>query len=105
MTDIGEQIAATMRAKLAAAIAPERIDVVDDSQRHHGHSGAQPGGGTHFTLTVVAKAFAGHSRVQRQRMVYDILSAELKGRVHALSVTTLTPEEAAASGVTRNTAI
>jgi BolA protein len=105
MTDLGPQVAAAMRAKLAAALAPDSIEITDDSHRHAGHAGAQAGGGTHFRVTVVSKAFAGHSRVQRQRLVYDVLAAELKGRVHALSLMTLTPEEASSSGVTRKTAI
>jgi BolA protein len=103
--DIGPQVAATLRAKVGAALAPQRIDIVDESRFHHGHAGARPGGGTHFAMTIVSSAFAGQSRLQRQRRVYEILATELKERVHALSLTTLTPEEDAASGVTRSTAI
>lgn len=105
MTDFGPVIAATMRAKLSEKLAVERVDIVDESAMHHGHAGSKPGGGTHFRLTVVAQDFAGRSRVDRQRLVYGILDAELKGRVHALSVTALTPDEAAASGVTRSAKI
>ncbi len=72
------------------------LEVVDDSGRHAGHVGARPEGETHFNVTVVADAFAGKSRVQRQRLVYGILSEELAGPVHALSLVTSTPEEAVA---------
>jgi BolA family transcriptional regulator, general stress-responsive regulator len=86
-------VAATIRAKLCARFAPQRLDVVDDSHRHAGHAGARPEGETHFTVTIVAAAFAGLNRVARQRLVYETLSQELATRVHALSLTTLSPEE------------
>ncbi|MBV9828638.1 MAG: BolA family transcriptional regulator [Alphaproteobacteria bacterium] len=82
-----------MRAKLSEKLAPTRIDIVDDSHRHAGHSGARPEGETHFTVTVVSEVFAGMTRVARQRVVYRILADELAGRVHALSLSTLTPAE------------
>ena len=86
-------IAQTIRAKLSEKLAPTRIDIVDDSHRHAGHSGARPEGETHFTVTVVSEVFAGMTRVARQRVVYRILADELAGRVHALSLSTLTPAE------------
>lgn len=84
-----------IRTKLTQGLAPERIDLVDESHRHAGHAGANPDGETHFSLTVVAQAFAGKPRVERQRMVYDLLKEEMAERVHALALTTRTPEEAA----------
>ena len=89
-------VAERLRRKLTERLAPSALDIVDDSGRHAGHAGARPEGETHFNVTVVASAFAGRSRVQRQRLVYEILSEELAGPVHALSLTTVTPEEAAA---------
>jgi BolA protein len=86
-------VAAAIRAKLEARFAPTRLDIVDDSARHAGHAGARPGGESHFTVTVVSAAFAGLGRVARQRLVYDTLADELAGGVHALAMTTLTPEE------------
>nr|WP_247886880.1 BolA family protein [Azospirillum sp. SYSU D00513] len=73
---------------------PERLEIVDESSRHAGHAGADPKGETHFHVTVVSAAFAGQSRVQRQRTVYALLESELRERVHALGLTTLTPDEA-----------
>lgn len=90
------EIAARLRRKLTEALAPSRLDIVDDSHRHAGHAGHDPRGESHFTVTVVSAAFAGRSRVERQRLVYGLLAEELAGRVHALALTTLTPEEAAA---------
>ncbi len=87
--------AARLEAALRQAFSPVLVRVVDDSARHAGHAGARPEGETHFTVTVVADGFAGKSRVERQRLVYDILKDELASRVHALSLTTLTPGEAA----------
>lgn len=83
-----------MRRKLTEGLAPEHLEIQDDSHRHAGHGGAHPEGETHFTVTVVARAFAGKPRVERQRMVYALIEAEMAERVHALALTTRTPEEA-----------
>jgi len=86
-------VAETIRMKLTERLAPTRLEVIDDSHRHAGHAGARPGGETHFTVTVVSGAFAGLSRVERQRLVYDLLAGELAGGVHALSLVTRAPHE------------
>ena len=93
-------IAHRIRTKLTAALAPELIELEDDSHRHAGHHheggmDARPGGESHFNLKIVAAAFDGQSRVQRQRTVNALLSEELAGPVHALSIRALTPAEAA----------
>jgi stress-induced morphogen len=51
------------------------------------------GGGDHFRALVVAEAFAGRSRLDQHRMVYDIFGAEVGGPIHALSITTQTGRE------------
>lgn len=86
---------ARIRSKLTAGLAPSRLEIVDDSQRHHGHAGAAPDGmgETHFNVAVESAAFAGKSRVQRQRMVYDLLAEELRERVHSLSLKLTAPGE------------
>jgi len=89
-------VAATITEKLTAAFQPTRLEVIDDSQSHAGHAGAGPGGETHFNVVIVADTFGGRSRVERQRLVYGVLAAELAGPVHALSLTILTTAEAAA---------
>ena len=83
----------TIRDKLTQAFQPLALTVDDDSHRHAGHAGARAGGETHFRVTMVAAAFAGRSRVERQRMVYAALAAELAGGVHALQLRTLAPGE------------
>lgn len=80
--------------KLTAAFQPTRLEIVDDSSRHAGHSGAREGGESHFNVTIEAQAFAGTARVARQRMVYQALEEELSGPIHALSVKALAPGEA-----------
>jgi BolA protein len=86
-------VAETIRVKLTERLAPTRLVVLDESHRHAGHAGARPGGETHFNVTVVSAAFVGLNRVARQRLVYQTLSEELAGGVHALSLTTATPDE------------
>jgi BolA protein len=82
-------------AKLKAAFAPESLDVLDESDRHKGHAGHRPGGETHFRVYIVAKAFAGKSRIARHRMINAALDAELKGGVHALAIHAAAPGEGA----------
>ncbi len=84
----------TIRDKLNQAFAPSLLEVEDDSARHQGHAGARPGGESHFNVLIESDAFAGASRVERQRMVYRALAEELAGPVHALAVTARTPGEA-----------
>jgi BolA protein len=86
-------VADTIRRKLTGRFAPTRLDIIDESHRHAGHAGARPEGETHFAVTIVSDAFGGQSRVARQRLVYQVLAEELATRVHALSLTTLTPQE------------
>jgi BolA protein len=79
-------VADTIRAKLMEAFAPTVLEITDDSARHAGHAGHSGGGESHFTVTIVSPAFAGLSRVARQRAGYTVLAEELAGPVHALSV-------------------
>ena len=87
-------ISEAIRHKLTAAFAPVRLEIEDDSSRHHGHAGASPAGESHFNVLIEAAAFAGSPKVARQRMVYRALAEELAGPVHALSVKALAPGEA-----------
>ncbi|KXU87607.1 BolA family transcriptional regulator [Paraburkholderia monticola] len=84
--------AALIEARLTAALAPvETIRITDDSAQHAGHAGAAAGG--HFSVTIVAVAFAGKPRVARHRMVYDALADAMQRGIHALAITAYTPEE------------
>jgi BolA protein len=91
---------ARLEAVLTQAFSPALLRVVDDSARHAGHAGAQPGGETHYNVLLVSEAFRGMTRVARSRAVHDTLAAEFAGGMHALSLVLRTPEEAgsAASG-------
>ncbi|MDB5431847.1 MAG: stress-induced morphogen [Caulobacter sp.] len=82
-----------IRQKLTAKFQPARLEVVDDSGRHAGHAGTREGGESHFNVLIESAAFAGVSRVQRQRAVYAALAEELAGPLHALSVKALAPGE------------
>jgi len=90
-------VAERIRQKLTDGLAPAALDIVDDSHRHVGHAGHDGRGESHFRVRVVAAAFEGRSRVDRQRLVYRLLAEEMRDRVHALALTTLTPDEAAAT--------
>jgi len=83
----------TIERKLAAAFAPSELAVVDESAHHQGHAGHRPGGESHFSVRIVSSAFAGLSRVERQRRVYAALADEMKSQIHALALTTLAPGE------------
>ena len=88
-------MADAIAARLTAALAPTRLDVANDSAQHAGHSGDDGSGETHFTVTVESAAFAGLTRVARQRLVNHAL-AELiaPGGIHALAIRARAPGEA-----------
>jgi BolA protein len=79
--------------KLTSAFQPLRLEIEDDSDRHHGHAGANPEGESHFNVLIESAAFEGAPKVARQRMVYQVLAQELAGPLHALSVRALAPGE------------
>ncbi|AUH50541.1 BolA family transcriptional regulator [Chromobacterium sp. ATCC 53434] len=87
MSDTVQLLEAALRQ-----LAPEHLDIQDDSALHAGHAGAKGGGG-HYTLTIVSSRFAGMGRVQRHRLIYQTLGELMAGRVHALAIRALTPEE------------
>ncbi|MGL4232276.1 MAG: BolA family protein [Casimicrobium sp.] len=78
-----------------SALQPERLDVADDSSKHAGHAGNNGGG--HLSAKIVASAFVGKSTVQRHRAVYALVDDLMPHTLHALALSTLTPDEAAAS--------
>jgi BolA protein len=86
-------VATEMLARLNASLSPTRIELVDDSEQHRGHGGYNPAGESHFTLLIESAAFAGKSRVDRQRLVYGALGDLMRERVHALSIRATAPGE------------
>jgi BolA protein len=89
-------LAETIRARLAT-LQPVSLDVVDESEQHHGHSGYREGGGTHWRVAIVSPRFAGQSPVARHRMVYEAIGELMQNPIHALAITASTPEEAKGS--------
>jgi stress-induced morphogen len=89
-----------LRILLTQAFAPIVLEIQDDSARHAGHSGAQAGGQSHYSVLMVSAAFHGVSRVARSRAVHTALASEFgpaeEGGMHALTLTLRTPEEQAA---------
>lgn len=84
-----------MEARLQDQLAPTRLAVIDESHLHAGHSGARPGGETHYRLDIVATVFEGKSRVERHRLVNGVLDDAFKRGLHALALRARTPAEAA----------
>ena len=82
-----------IRTLLQAAFAPVRLEVTNDSARHHGHAGDDGSGESHFTVEIESAAFAGVSRLQRQRMVNAALGDIPGQRVHALAIRAKAPGE------------
>lgn len=84
-------IEALLRERLAF-LEPLRLEVIDDSALHAGHAGAREGG--HYRLLIVSTHFVGKTTLQRHRLIYDALGELMRSRIHALSIRSLTPEEA-----------
>ena len=88
MTDRQQRIADC----LTATLDPQDLLIKDQSHLHAGHAGAQDGRG-HFDVRIVSKAFAGKSRIQRHRLVYDALGDLMSTDIHALKIQAKTPDE------------
>lgn len=86
--DLGP-IGSILHAKLQAALAPHALQVIDESDQHLGHAGAHPLGESHFRVRISSPVFAGHSLLEKHRMVNEAVSDELKTRVHALAIEVL----------------
>lgn len=86
-------VQAELERLLTAAFNPVRLAVINDSASHHGHSGDDGSGESHFTVEIEAAAFAGRSRLDRQRMVNSALGDIPGQRVHALAIKARAPGE------------
>ena len=75
-----------------APLAPDALEVIDESHEHVGHSGAKDGGG-HYQLVIVSREFTGKPALARHRLVYQALSDLMPGRIHALAIQAYAPEE------------
>ncbi|HMT44115.1 MAG TPA: BolA family protein [Chakrabartia sp.] len=86
-------LATEIETLLTAAFAPTRLEVINDSDHHHGHAGHDGSGESHFTVEIESAAFAGVSRVNRQRLVNQALGDIPGQRVHALAIKARAPGE------------
>jgi BolA protein len=86
-------VAFEIEKRLRDALAPDALEIVNDSGRHHGHAGDDGSGESHFSVDIVAEAFTGMSRVERQRAVNAALADLLAGRIHALAIKARAPGE------------
>ena len=86
-------IAREIEILLQEAFLPSRLDVINDSARHHGHAGDDGSGESHFTVTIESPIFAGKSRLERQRAVNAALADLLEERIHALAIKAAAPGE------------
>jgi BolA protein len=82
---------ARMREKLMLTLNPTRLDIVNESHQHAGHGSSPETGESHFRVLIVSDAFSGKSRVERHRIVNDVLRDELRDGVHALAIKALAP--------------
>jgi BolA protein len=80
-----------MREKLTGAFAPTRLEIINDSAKHHGHAGDDGSGESHFTVVIEAPAFADMSRLARQRAVIAALGDIVGERVHAVAIQASAP--------------
>jgi BolA family transcriptional regulator, general stress-responsive regulator len=87
------EMAQEIEQRLRAALAPEQLTITNDSARHHGHAGDDGSGESHFTIAIEAMAFAGVSRLERQRMVNRALGDIVGERVHAVAIQARAPGE------------
>ncbi len=101
MGEHGHPVADRIKRALEDALAPVALDIVDESHKHagHAHRAARPGGATgtgetHFAVSVVSRAFAGKSRIDRHRIVNALLAGEMgPDKVHALAIDARAPGE------------
>jgi BolA protein len=86
-------VESSIREKLSRTFQPSRLEVLNESHLHAGHSGSPGTGESHFRVLLVSPVFAGKSRLERHRLVNEALAAELKGGVHALAIAAYAPGE------------
>lgn len=85
-------IADLMTSLLTESLAPEQLDITDNSQSHAGHAGTKSGGG-HYHVHIVSSAFEGKSLVQRHQLIYKSLGDLMQHKIHALGINAFTPTE------------
>jgi BolA protein len=84
----------TMYHKLVSRFSPSELQITNDSAKHAGHAEAGDGHETHFTIIIVSYAFVDIPRIQRHRMIYELLKEEFDQGLHAVAIKAYTPQEA-----------
>lgn len=80
--------------RLSTALAPDFLEILDESGEHQGHPGAARGGG-HYRVVIVSPRFEGKSLLARHRLVYEALGDAMRAQIHALSIQAKAPSEEA----------
>ena len=75
-----------MIKKLTEALAPEIIELVDESEKHRGHANYVEGKSTHFRLMISSSQLAHLSRVAQHRAILSALGDAFEGDIHALQI-------------------
>jgi BolA family transcriptional regulator, general stress-responsive regulator len=92
-TQLKGPVATEIEDRLRAALSPEHLAVIDDSEKHRGHAGHDGSGESHFMVEIVSADFTGKNRVARQRLVNTALADLLREKVHALAIKARAPGE------------
>ena len=82
-----------IKIRLTQSLAPESLEIIDDSASHAGHAGVRERGGGHFFATIVSPKFEGKSLIQRHKLVYESLGDLMQSEIHAFSIKAYTPNE------------
>ncbi|MBC7779128.1 MAG: BolA family transcriptional regulator [Proteobacteria bacterium] len=93
--DVCSEVIDQIRARLQS-LAPESVEIEDESALHVGHAGAASGGG-HYRLTITSTAFSGCTKVARHRLVYAALGDLMQRHIHALAIVAGAPGERTAA--------
>ena len=91
--DTGRNMDQVLREKLMIGLKPTRLDVINESELHAGHRSSPGTGYSHYRVLIVSQAFEGKSRVERHRMVNEVLSEELPDKIHAFALKAYAPGE------------
>ncbi len=82
-----------LKQKLTDGFQPSQLIIENQSHLHAHHASSPNNGSSHYFITIIADGFDGHSKIARQKLVYQLLKEEMAGPIHALSLRCLTPQE------------
>ena len=80
------EIRENILSKIKEELNPSFLEVIDESHLHANHNPDAKNGGTHFKITVISNFFEGKSKVEKHRIIHQILDYELKNGLHALTL-------------------